>query len=751
VRVSPRTLLIALLCIKVALGLGYITQQMFWQYHEADFLNAARHLRTTGSLPELDPNQPDSRNQNQPPLYYITLLPFLMLADDGTPAPAGTLSPAICEGYNDNLTSHLTTPAYNFPGQGVVLAGYLMRVWSMVLACAAVGFTFAAGRVLFPAQSWVALAAAAFVAFEPTLVELASEINNDNLIFFLGAAYIWLGARLFRSQGSPVLNLILLLGVSVLGILSKLSGWLMLAVALLILIGFIGSRFRHQITPRQRRILLIGTALILLGVVGLGLINVQQTGSIFGRYRQLDQLIARTLRTLNPRIVTEMTIATVQDSLRYYSAPLQAQAPRAALLQAYRLLLGIGLVAMVWGLARAVWRRDRGLMLTFALLLLWCGLNILLVLLRSILNNGNPNFVRDFLIFAPVRYYAPALPALAILLAAGLLAVAHTITPRLPQRIHTAVTSAILLFIPGIWLLVALLWLRLPIAETQMIAQGRLTPQQFAALTVTPVETTGTPSGLRILGYQLQPNPDAGLINLTLYATTPQTPAVASQIEAVTTTGDNTQTCRAHPLRGLYPTTRWQPDEVVAIPLEIPNCLPQAATSSVIDIRWRTSDAASSSALTIPLEHGAWAIANRCPTSLGIISGLQVVRHNLPETLQLADTQRNLIFSVNWLVRDLPPNAALRAYQLRHVASGTTYTCEGTPRQQSYPFNRWTTGEYVYFDECVWLMPPDAPLGDYAVSIGVKDAEGALLPAVDANGQLTMDNWLPLATVTIQP
>jgi hypothetical protein len=751
VRPTPRTLLLILLSIKIALGLGYITQQVFWQYHEADFLNAARHLRTTGSLPELDPNQPDTRNQNQPPLYYITLLPFLVLSDDASTAPAGTLSPAICEGYNDNLTPHLTTPAYNFPGQGIVFAAYLMRLWSLILACAAVCFTYAAARVCFPAHPWIALTAAALIAFEPTLVELASEINNDNLIFFLGAVYIWLSSRLLRTQGSPVLNLIFLLGVSVLGILSKLSGWLMLAVAILIFIGFIASRFRQQITPRQRRILLISTALIFLAITGLAFINVQQTGSIFGRYRQLDQIITRTLQTLNPRIVTEMTIATIQDSVRYYTAPLQAQAPRAAIVQAYRLLLLIGLLAILWGLARASIQRDRNGVWTFTVLIVWCLLNILLVLVRSIMNNGNPTFVRDFLIFAPVRYYAPALPALAILVSAGLFALAQSITLRLPQRTHPPITGIVLLAIPLIWFGVSALWLRLPIAETQLIAQSRLTPQQFAALTVTPVQDSGTESGLRFLGYQLQPAPDLGLINLTLYATTPQSLPVASQIELLTTTGANTQSCIAHPVRGLYPTTRWQPQEVIAIPLEIPNCLPQTALTSQITVRWHTTDDLSITAVTIPVEHGTLATAARCSTSLGIINGLQVVRHNLPDIMRLAETQRNLIFSVNWLVRDLPPTAAIRTYQLQHQDTGTLYTCEGTPRQQSYPFDRWTVGEQVYFDECVWLMPPDAPLGDYAVSIAVKDAAGNRLPAVDANGQPTADNWLSLTTVTIQP
>ena len=111
-KITPRQILVVILMLKVLLGVLYVTQQPLWQYHEADFLRVVRTLRDEGKLPVLaEDAAPDTRNNSQPPLYYFMMLPFVASMDDNQTVPAGVNPPAVCDGFNTNLTSLVTTTA----------------------------------------------------------------------------------------------------------------------------------------------------------------------------------------------------------------------------------------------------------------------------------------------------------------------------------------------------------------------------------------------------------------------------------------------------------------------------------------------------------------------------------------------------------------------------------------------------------------------------------------------------------------
>jgi hypothetical protein len=300
--------LLVVLAIKLALGLFYLTQQPLWQYHEADFLRVARILRDAGRLP-IPEDYPDgdmaTRNANQPPLYYGLIYLVVATLDDNQTAPPGFLPPANCEGYNTNLTDIITTRANNPPLSGTVLAAYMLRGLSLLLGLAAVGFTYLAGRTLFENQPGIALGAAALVAFEPTLVELASEINNDNLILMFGAMHLWLCARFIRAEGGRLGTGIALLIVSVLAVLSKLTGWLLLAMTLMLIAGLVGLRAWRGLSRRQIMIAAAAAGLIGLALIGFAFFNLQQYGSILGRYQGLEATIGRALGGLSPGLALE--------------------------------------------------------------------------------------------------------------------------------------------------------------------------------------------------------------------------------------------------------------------------------------------------------------------------------------------------------------------------------------------------------------------------------------------------------------
>src|SRR5262249_15064551 len=118
-KITAPQILVVILVVRVILGLFYVTQQPLWQYHEADFLRVVRSLRDEGHLLVLAADAaPDPRNDSQPPLYYFVLLPFVATMDDNQTVPPGVNPFAVCDGFNTNLASLVTTTAYDNPLHG---------------------------------------------------------------------------------------------------------------------------------------------------------------------------------------------------------------------------------------------------------------------------------------------------------------------------------------------------------------------------------------------------------------------------------------------------------------------------------------------------------------------------------------------------------------------------------------------------------------------------------------------------------
>ena len=749
-RLTPTRLLFVILLVKLLVGMLYITQQPLWQYHEADFLRVVRYLRDEGQLPVLAADaQPDTSNTSQPPLYYLLLYPFVRVLDDHQAAPPGQHAVAICEGYNANLTDLVTTTADNQPLRGVVFTGYAMRTFSLMMAMVAMVFTYLTGRLLFPQRPALALVATALVAFEPTLVALASEINNDNLILMLGAIHLWLCARVISGRGSPAVNVLLLFVVGVLAVLSKLTGWLLLGISIAILLGLVLRTLRRVSSPRQVRLTLIGMGLVLVVIAGLMLFNYSQYGSVFGRYRQLETAISRTLSTLSPRNALDMTVATVQDTLNYYQGPFAQFNPRAVFVSLYRFILLAGLLAAGWAIIRAWRARPRAEIPGFVLLAMYWLLVFGLVIFRSIITNSNPDFVNTMVIFAPVRYYGPALPALALLFSAGFMAL-------LPRQLQPAL-NPIGAGVAGVWLLVSLSVLSIPMSANQLRGQSVLTAEAFASVVGLESAPPSSPGEPELLGYAFEPQPENGIISLTLYARAaePLSTNYMVDVDVRDSSGGLSQRCGFMPVRGLYPTPRWETGDVVKIQAAIPNCLPPASLPLSVGFRWlplRTDGSIDTTAarpdmITLGTVDTVFSQAN-CPPNLGIIGGgLQILKSDTPTR-----TTPGTFFalSVNWLARSIPLNASIRFYVLTHEASGSEYVCSGAPRQWTYPFGVWSVGETIYFDECVFSFPADAPDGTYRIGVGVQDGDGAWLEADDPNGDPLPDHLVPIGEITLE-
>lgn len=750
---SPRQILILIVLLKIVLGTFTLTQQPLWQYHEADFLRVVRYLRDEGQLPVLaEDASPDTKNNSQPPLYYFMLLPFVAAMDDNQTVPAGINPTAVCEGYNANLTSLMTTSAYDQPFKGTIGLGYTLRFLSLLTSVVAVIFTYLAGRVLFPQKPFIALLGAALLAFEPTSVIVASQINNDNLILALGAVHIWLCARLLHQKGGLVANLVGLLVVAVLALLSKLSGWLMLAISIMLIFGVLVQMSRQRASRRQKRIAVGTIAVLMVAVIGIGIFNVAQYGSVFGRYRGLDETIQTTLQNLPPRHVILMTAATLQDTLADYLSPLRQLEPRNAVLIAYIGLLGVCGLAGLFGIGQSVYRREKSALLSFGLLMIYAVLMVALVIFRAILNNGTPDFINTMIIISPVRYYAPALPALLLIAGAGFAAL---VVPRLLSIGKLAGVT-----IAACWLVIATASVSTLVGMNQMRSAAVMSQADFDALEGVTAVNQPTANDLpQVVGYRAAARPNEGFVDVDLYLQTAQPLTQSYALETGLSSSVQRSSCITVPVRGLLPTVRWPTDQVIVLHTEIPNCIARREPPIEIDIQWLQATTTNGLASTTPVGQRvtlgqldeALGTATGCPINKGMIGGgLQLLKYNASTSLSLQNQPTYYVPSVNWLARAIPAEAVNRVYVMVQAATETVYTCAGIPRQETYPFSRWTAGETVFFDECVMTIPPDAPKGDYVVRVGIQNAAGEWLPATDENGVPVENGTIPIATITFQ-
>jgi len=120
-----------------------------------------------------------------------------------------------------NLLLHTRREA--FPYQDDWLAWHLVRLLSVVMGAVTVWATWQIAATIFPEGHYIALGAAAFVAFLPEFVFLSGAVNNDNLIIMLSALSV---LQILRTMQRPVrLREAVWLGVLFgMALLTKLSG-----------------------------------------------------------------------------------------------------------------------------------------------------------------------------------------------------------------------------------------------------------------------------------------------------------------------------------------------------------------------------------------------------------------------------------------------------------------------------------------------------------------------------------------------
>lgn len=737
---KPRTFLLGILAVQLALGILYTFAIPLWQGHEADYYNVVRFLDENGRLPNAAdfPNgDAEIRQATHPPLYFLAAYPFVAAFPHDEQVPPGAQPALICVGANDlnaAYTPYPPTRAYLPPYSGAAAAGYALRLFNVALGMAGVVFTYLAGRALFPSRAAVALVGAALLAFEGNMVRLNSGISNDTLLVTLSALNLWCCTLLVRRFQWRVLALLV---VSVaLALLTRLGGWALLAFDLPFVL-FIALYQARTAARSHARPLLIGVGIFVLLALAVLVFNQVSYGSIFGRYSGLTDSIVYRLSSFRLPLITMESVASL--TYESYLEPLRAIQPRAVLELLYGLLIAAAGIGIVWGILWAK-RAQRG---AFALLFGMFLAAAALVLFRNALaaTDANTTSYSTAFIFAPLRYYASGLPALALLLGAGLCAL-------IPAR-WRALSSVPGVAVAAAWLLVSAVGGVFALRE--LPPSPIISPADYAALTgLMTIDATQPTDAPTVLAYALNQRPQDGMIDLTLYLTTQQ-PLPLNHVAAVSITGAPAP-CQFVPAHGAYPTTLWQPGEIIAASAAIPVCNVTEAPQDVT-LRWLGASAdgtiisEQSASLMLAALNADFHTAASCPENLGVLAGgYQVVRFNSPATLRPGETY---LPSVNWLVLAPSPEAVARRFSFTHAESGTTYTCDGSTAPVFYDMTRYVRGEEVYFDSCAMHFPAEAPAGSYNVSVSVLNANHRVLPAVSGSGQTLEDGLLPVGSIAL--
>jgi len=228
------TPLVVLLVVYLVVGGLYATNTPPWQApDEPAHYNYVRQL-AAGQMPIIEAGDYDQAYQNE----------VISSRFD----PQYSVEPFEYEDYQPPLYYLLQAPVY------VLFDGRLqaLRLMSVLLGAGVVLLAYVIASRLFPGRKWLALTAAAFVAFLPQHVAMLASVNNDSLAELLIAGIV---LALFvvadgkkdspeRGQGTSVWPLIVVGMLLGLGFLTKVTVYILAPVAAAVLVWRYWGRWR---------------------------------------------------------------------------------------------------------------------------------------------------------------------------------------------------------------------------------------------------------------------------------------------------------------------------------------------------------------------------------------------------------------------------------------------------------------------------------------------------------------------------
>ncbi|MFN2111190.1 MAG: ArnT family glycosyltransferase [Anaerolineae bacterium] len=710
-RKTRRGLYVILLAY-LSLGLAYgVILPPFENLDELEHFEVIRYVADNGHLPVHGaPDIADYQMHqeiSQPPLYYLLSSGLVRLFGLRT-EDASTFwqwNPRVACGleaphlYDNRAVLRHDPHREAFPWQGALLTLHVLRLFSTCLQVVTIMGAFALGRRLFPGRPAIPLLGAAFVAFNPQFLLVASGVNNDNLVTPLVTVILWLVACAWQEHHLDWTRALLLGVLCGAAGLSKLSGWFTLVpcVALFVVLWL------HRAAPRPA--LTVRALFIPLIALALSSWWFWRNWQLYGDPTALQPMLA----TVGLRGWSAPWKGLLEAGLMFRS--FWGQLPCAfypsGFYLLYGLLTGLSLAGIIWG-----WRRFR-VMERYALggLAAWFVV-ITLSWLRWNMMTPAPGG----------RLLFPALPAVALVMAAGLTRLAS------PRRVAQGAVLALAL---SAW------WTGGYILPAFFAPPRRVVETEPAY----PLDAIFADTIL-LQGYDLVVDERAQRMRMTFYwqAEAPLAKDYLLALQLVSPIpGDTTQrwTYDSWPGRGNYPTGAWQTGTVIVDRYQFD--LPVADfTTQAWDLHLALYQRESGARLPVSIDGISVGthltltrlrlpgVAPDCPAEARLPGTLKFGESvRLTHAVVAPSTDHTLVTLCWESERALPADYTVFIHLLD--ADGVLKTTgDGPPAGGAFPTSLWQSGDRIL--DTHWLPQPVAP-GDTIVVGLYLPSDGVRLPA----------------------
>jgi len=520
----------------------------FENLDEVEHFGVVRYIADHGRLPVHGTPAAEvyhyRQEASQPPLYYLLsagLVRLLGLQTYGAGAflrlnPWVACGPGAADLYDNRAVLYHDPNAEAFPWRGTLLTLHVLRAWSTLLQAVTVAGTYALARLALPQRREVGLVAMAVVAFNPQFLLVASGVNNDNLVTPLVMVGLCLLLRVWRDGLSLRRSVGLGILIGLAG-LTKLSGWLLLPLSAVVILICAHRPPVPKTSPAIRNLLFVICHLSFVIFLASAV-----NGWWFWRNWQLygDPTALRPMLALvGVRDSSALSLSVVGLMFRSFWGQIPCSFYPPAFYAPYGVLLALAVGGLALGWRRLV-AAER---VAVAILVGW----FLLVVVGWVRWETMTPATGGRLLF-------PALPAVALLVALG---IGNLAQGRLAVGNWVVVgVLALLAWWTALWILPGFF-----APPPHYLDASAIQPNH-------PVDAT-LGDAVRLLGYDVALNERGPTLDVTLYwealAPMAEDHVVAMQMVSPVP-GDTTLrwNYNSWPGRGNYPTSAWQPGEVIA-------------------------------------------------------------------------------------------------------------------------------------------------------------------------------------------
>jgi hypothetical protein len=697
-----------------------------------------KHIADGKGLPVLKPQGEALYGQEggQPSLYYLVGAATTFWIDTSDAEELLEYNPYVnlgVPGRDGNKNMILHTARESFPYRGTTLAVHLLRYVSLLFGVVTIAATYFLARGVFGGTKALPLAAAIITAFNPQFIFTSAAVNNDVLLSALCSVAL-LFSVLVLTRG-PSTRKYVAVGVAVgLASVTKLTGVGLLAVVFVLLL-VVGRR--HSAQEAVRGGLIVG-GLVLLLAGWWYLRNWLLYQDLTGMRRFLEALGTPSDRNLTlGRFLSELEgfrlsywavfgwFNVLADNWVY---------------RFYDVLVVLGVVGLPLALARGL-RRPRTVYVSALLLMLvW----------MAMVGAGYVSYNR-VIDAATGRLVYPAICCFSALLAWGLMQLP-------PERYRRPFANTV----GGAMLFVALVTPFLFIST----AYGRPPVLSSGELETIPNRSDISYGGqMKLLGFDLDGEAfrPGESIYVTLYwqGLTEMDKEYSVSLVLLTPSGDLIGQEDSYPGLGSYPTSQWNPGDVVAdrcwLRIKPRAHVPTVGWVGVSVYHLPTMEHLQASRDGQPVEQvfleevkvEPWQpLEHEISHAMSVNLGDQVDLVGYDLDSQEARAGDTLLLTLFWQAREQIEEEYTVFTHLADAEGHVWAQDDSYPVDGDYPTSSWSVGEIVR-DEYALALPSDIPTGEYEIEVGLYlISSGTRLPVLDEGGQV-LDNRVLLHTVTV--